>query len=64
MAMTRRDFGKMLAAVTVALGAGLWPTIKKVVPVRFVRAVTTGRFPGRLRPLADADVKKPAPWSG
>lgn len=64
MELTRRTFGRMLIGATAAVLAGLWHVAKKSGPVRFVMAIKGRRFPGTLRPLDDAAVRKPAQWSG
>lgn len=64
MELTRRTFVKILIGAFAALPAGAWGVAQSSAPVRFVRAITASKFPGRLRPLDDAAVRKPAKWSG
>lgn len=64
MAMTRRQFGRLLggAAGTIAAGAGGW--LASLTPTRFVRALRGRCFPGRVRALDEERMRRPGRWSG
>jgi hypothetical protein len=55
MELTRRRFGKLLAAAVAAWFAGL---------ARTARAGYRRLFPGRVRALDHAEVRKPGRWAG
>ena len=64
MEITRRTFGKIMIGATVAALVGIWNAARECGPVRFVRAIRGRGFPGKLRPLDDATVRKQAEWRG
>jgi hypothetical protein len=54
MEMTRRHFGRLLAAAAVLPAAGR----------RALAAVRAAVFPGRVRAPDDSAMRRPGPWSG
>jgi hypothetical protein len=64
MELTRRKFGKILAASAVAVLSGVWKVAGRMVPASFIRAVKAKSFPGRIRALDEAEVKGTAKWGG
>lgn len=62
--MTRRNFGKIVMGASAAVLVGAWNVMKKSGPVRFIRAIKGGTFPGKLQALDDATVRKQAEWRG
>ncbi len=64
MELTRRTFGKLIAAAGLATVSGAWRLTQRVLPRRVLRAVKAKMFPGRLRPLKAAEIKKPGRWRG
>ncbi len=60
--MTRRQFIRTLFMAGAAASIGLFRMAQQAVPRRMIRAVATGRYPGRLRPLRQVD--QPGKWRG
>jgi len=64
MEITRRRFSRMIVSVMVLVVAGARGIAARTVPKRFLRAAAAREFPGRLRPLEDAEVRQRGKWSG
>ena len=64
MEITRRGFCRMIASAAVLVVAGGCRFAARVLPRHFVRAVRVPVFPGRLRTLAEDEIKHPGKWSG
>jgi len=60
--MTRRKFLKGLISAGLLAVSGLYRLTKKAVPRRFIYAVRTKKYPGKVKSLAD--ITKYAKWSG
>ena len=60
--MTRRKFVQKVIKAGSAVALGIWWLAKKTAPRRFVWAVRTKEYPGRLRPLRT--ITKESKWSG
>jgi hypothetical protein len=60
--MTRRKFVQKVIKAGSAVVLGVWWLAKKTAPRRFVWAVKTKQYPGRLRPLRN--ITKESKWSG
>ncbi|MHC4337081.1 MAG: hypothetical protein ACYSTG_03920 [Planctomycetota bacterium] len=60
--MTRRKFVQKLLKTGSAVVIGVSWLAKKAVPRKFVWAVKTKKYPGRLKPLRD--ISKQSKWSG
>ena len=62
--MKRRLFIKIVAvAALFPAVAGGW-LYRKMAAVGVIRAGRTKTYPGRVVPLVEAEVKKPARWNG
>lgn len=76
MEITRRHFNRLVVAAAILCGAGVrWvaahvaPAVSAAAdmagkPARVLKALRPTAFPGRLRPLDDAEVGKQGKWSG
>ena len=64
MEVTRRKFGTTLVASFAALLAGAWRVGSAAAHARWLAVLRRGGFPGRLRPMAESEVKSPAKWRG
>ncbi len=60
--MTRRKFVQKLMKAGSVIIFGAWWLAKKAVPRKFVWAVKTKKYPGRLKPLRD--ISKQSKWNG
>lgn len=59
----RRFLGLLLGAATAVAAAGIG-LLRRASPVRVVRAWRARRYPGPLRALDEAGVRKPGSWAG
>lgn len=64
MELTRRKFGMVLLGSALALLTGAWRTGATAVRAGWQAALRGVRFPGKLRPLDEKDVRSQAKWSG
>jgi hypothetical protein len=60
--MTRRKFINKLITTGSIIIAAISCLAKKANPRKFVRAMRTKKYPGRLKPLRD--ISKQCKWSG
>ncbi|MEI6149437.1 MAG: hypothetical protein WCS01_10105 [bacterium] len=64
MEITRRRFNRLIVSVAIlSVAWGSRPAARKL-PKRFRRATSAPEFPGRLRPLEDAEVRHQGKWKG
>lgn len=63
MELNRRHFLKLAGLTLATLWTGAWRRARVAAP-RGLRAVTGGRFPGRVRPRDARLVSGPGPWAG
>lgn len=64
MEVTRRKFGMLIgAAVAGSLAGAAW-LAERLHCRRVLRAIEARRFPGRVRALADQEVREPGRWVG
>jgi len=63
MELTRRKFLQAAVAVLAVQCTVGW-TWLRAAPARGVQAVRAGRYPGRLRPLDERELRRPGPWLG
>jgi hypothetical protein len=64
MELTRRSFARLLAAGSLAWAAGLKKRARSRGPVRAIRALAGRVFPGKVRALSGAEVRRTGPWAG
>jgi len=64
MEITRRQFSLMILSASALCIAGVRWFAARPVPSRVLKALKPQSFPGRLRPLDEADMRKEGPWSG
>jgi len=64
MELTRRKFGMTLVASFAAMLTGAWRKGSETARARFMAVLRRGGFPGRLRPMDEDEVGKPARWRG
>ena len=64
MTMRRRLFLKAALAAVAFITAPVAWILGRVVPARYVEAIRTRRFPGRLKEICDADIQRPGRWGG
>jgi len=62
--MTRRRFIQRIAAAAILCVAGVRWVAAYMAPSRVLKALRPTAFPGRLRPLDDAEVRKEGKWKG
>ncbi len=60
--MTRRKFIRKMTGAAAVFILGVRRVGEKVSPRRFIRAVSSGKYPGTVRPLHK--VTGPGKWSG
>ena len=63
MELNRREWLKTGAALLAALLGGGW-TWLRAAPARWVQAVRAGRYPGRIKPLDEHELRRPGRWLG
>ena len=63
MELTRRAFTKLVIAGAAGMLGGLYRTAR-ATPVRAWRAARAAAFPGRVRPLDEHSIRRPADWAG
>jgi len=64
MEITRRQFNRLVVSAALLCAASVRWIAAYAKPARFLRALRPTTFPGRLRPLDDAEVRKEGKWSG
>ena len=64
MELTRRDFCTTLVTSVAALLTGAWRAGSEAARARWMAVLRRGGFPGRLRPMEEAEVRTPAKWHG
>lgn len=62
--MTRRYLIEAALVVAAAAATPLLPLFRGTLPRRTLEAVRARAYPGRLRPLDLADVRRPSSWLG
>jgi len=62
MEMTRRTFFAKLMKTTAAIIAGSWLVVKKASPRKFITALKSSRYPGRIKKISN--IEKVSKWSG
>jgi hypothetical protein len=60
--MTRRKFIKRAVETVVAIVVGAWVLVEKTAVRVFVRAERIGKYPGKVKRLADINTQ--GKWSG
>ena len=64
MELTRRTFGKLIAAAGVTGYGGIVHLARWAAPARVVRAACTRIFPGKVLALNSQKTGEPGRWSG
>lgn len=64
MELTRRKFFTVAATAGLGLMLTGWHALVRSAPVRFVAALPTRVFPGKIQRLDGDKIKEPAEWSG
>lgn len=64
MEVGRRTFLGLMLAAGAALAAPMLPLFRRILPARFVEAVRSRLYPGPVRPLDMAEIRKPGRWAG
>lgn len=60
--MTRREFFTKVVETTAAIITGTWLVVKKASPRKYITALKSGRYPGKLKNLSN--IEKVSKWSG
>jgi len=63
MELTRREMLAAAGAAVTALVIGGWKWLR-VAPARWVQAVRAGRYPGRVKPLDERELRQAGRWVG
>ncbi|MBN2290785.1 MAG: twin-arginine translocation signal domain-containing protein [Pirellulales bacterium] len=61
---TRRRFMKFTGCAAVGLAVPVGWLAAQIAPTRCVEAVRSRLYPGPLKRLRDADIKRPGRWGG
>ena len=64
MEITRRQFNRLIVSAAILCVASVRWVAAHAAPARVLKALRPTAFPGRLRPLDDAEVRKEGKWSG
>jgi hypothetical protein len=64
MGLARRRFMRFISGAVVAVAVPIGWLAARIVPTRYVQAVRSRRYPGPLKRLSEADVKRPGRWGG
>jgi len=64
MELKRRSFLKGLLAAAAGFVVGGWKLFERTAPVRFVKALHTTKYPGRVVKMVESEVQKPGRWNG
>ncbi len=64
MEITRRHFNRLIVSAAILCVAGVRWVVAHAAPAHFLKALKPQAFPGRLRPLDDAEVRKEGKWKG
>jgi len=64
MEITRRKFNLLVASAAILYAAGTKWLSACPGPMRFMKVLNPKAFPGRLRPLNEAEIRKAGKWSG
>jgi hypothetical protein len=62
--MTRRQFNRLILSAVIAGATSVRGFAARLTPSRFLKALKPQSFPGRLRPLDEAEVRKEGKWAG
>ena len=64
MGIARRRFVRFITGTVAGLAVPIGWLAARVVPIRCVRAVRSRLYPGPLKRLDNADIKRPGRWAG
>jgi hypothetical protein len=64
MELTRREFNRWLAGTAVLMVAGGWAWLRSLSAHRAVEALRGKTYPGPIRPLDEASVRRMGKWMG
>ena len=64
MEITRRQFTRLIVSAAILCVASVRWAAAYAAPSRVLRALRPTAFPGRLRPIDDAEVREEGKWKG
>ena len=62
--MTRRRFSQLVLSAAVLCMTGMRWVGAHAIPSRVLKALKLQTFPGHLRPLDEAEIRKEGKWKG
>ena len=62
--MTRRQFTRAILLTAAVAGGATWWVFSRGAPRRWVEAARVRIYPGPVRPLDRAAIRRIAPWAG